>query len=271
MSTTPDLDALLGLARTAAEAAASQLLARADDVHAVETKSSATDPVSEADRAAEDLLVRTLLEARPDDGLLGEEGADRPARSGLRWVLDPLDGTVNYLYGLGGWGVSVACEAEGEDGWSAVVGAVVDPVRGETFSARRGGGATLAASGGERALRVNDPVALDAALVATGFAYRQEVRARQAAVAARVLPRVRDLRRIGSAALDLCAVAAGRVDAYYEDSTSRWDWAAAALVAREAGAVLTALPAPEGSSGWIAAGPALAGPLTALVTHRQER
>lgn len=258
-------EALLALARSAAEAAGALLLERAGSVLRVETKSSATDPVSEADRAAEDLLVRTLVDARPDDGLLGEEGADRPADSGLRWVLDPLDGTVNYLYGLGGWAVSVACERRDGDGWVPLAGVVRDPLRGETFAAAAGGGAVLHGRDGDRTLRVNDPVELPVALVATGFAYRAEVRRRQAGVAARVLPRVRDLRRMGSAALDLCAVAAGRVDGYYEDSTNRWDWAAGALVAAEAGAVVGELRAPDGEVGVLAAGPALAGPLRALV------
>jgi len=279
MMPSDDPAALLALARRAAERAGALLLERFGAVHAVETKSSATDPVSEADRAAEELLVRLLLDARPDDGLLGEEGADRPAASGLRWVLDPLDGTVNYLYGLSSWAVSVACERrvarDGSsaardvglrDGWEPVVGVVHDPVRGESFAATAGGGAVLHGAGREQSLRVNDPVALASALVATGFAYRAEVRERQAVIAARVLPRVRDLRRIGSAALDLCAVAAGRVDGYYEDSTNRWDWAAGALVAAEAGAVVGTLESPDGDVGILAAGPALAGPLRGLVT-----
>lgn len=267
--TSPDPSALLDLARTAAVRAGALLVARAGTVQVVETKSSETDPVSAADRAAEELLVQLLLEARPDDGLLGEEGADRPAASGLRWVLDPLDGTVNYLYGLGGWAVSVACERRVggvSDGWEAVAGVVHDPLRGETFAAAAGAGAVLHGTDGTRPLRVNDPVPLSSALVATGFAYRSETRERQAAVVARLLPRVRDIRRIGSAALDLCAVASGRVDGYYEDSTNRWDWAAGALVAAEAGALVGHLPGPHGDGGLLAAGPALAGPLRDLVS-----
>lgn len=235
---------LLALAVEVAEAAGAELSRRADDVHAVEAKTSATDPVSEADRASERLLVERILAARPDDGLLGEEGTDRRGSSGLRWVIDPLDGTVNYLYGIPAWCVSVACA----DDRGAVVGVVHDPVHGETFRARRDGGAWM----GGRALAVHDPVPLDRALVATGFAYAADTRARQAGVLASLLPRVRDVRRGGSAALDLCAVAAGRVDGYYEDTTMPWDWAAGALIAAEAGATVSRL-----GDGVLAAGPAL--------------
>lgn len=248
-----DLAELVALAVSAAEAAGALLRERAAGVHRVESKSSATDPVSEVDRASEALLVELLTAARPEDGLLGEEGADRPAPSGYRWVLDPLDGTVNYLYGHVGWSVSVACEQRVGRAWEAVAGAVHDPVHGETFSAVRGGGARL----GERVLRVNDPVPLAAALLATGFGYDVEDRRRQSATVAGLLPRVRDIRRVGSAALDLCSVAAGRVDAYGEDTPARWDWAAGALIATEAGARVTVLGAPATDRGILASGPAL--------------
>lgn len=252
--------ALVGLAVAAARDAGRELLRRQGAVGPIRTKSSPTDPVTAADRAAEELLVGALTAARPGDGLLGEEGAERTSTTGLRWVLDPLDGTVNYLYGLPGWCVSVACEEEGPEGWRGLVGVVHDPVRGETFTGVRGSGA----SADGRRLRVNDPVQLDRALIATGFAYGAADRARQAAVVAQLLPRVRDIRRGGSAAMDLCAVAAGRVDGYYEDTTSRWDWAAGALIAAEAGAVIAPLPG-SGGGGVLAAGPALAGPLRDLV------
>ena len=252
---------LASLATTVAEQAGDLLLDYAGTLLTVDTKSSGTDPVSQADRAAEALLVRQLTAARPHDGLLGEEGADREGTTGLRWVVDPLDGTVNYLYGLPGWSVSVACEQRAAHGWEAVAAAVHHAPAGETYRAWRGGGAWL----GELALQANEPVALDQALVATGFGYRAEVRARQAAVVGALLPRVRDIRRIGSAALDLCMVAAGRVDAYYEDSSSRWDWAAGALIAAEAGALVTPLPAPEGGAGVLAAGPSLHPVLRAAV------
>lgn len=254
---------LLDLAERVARQAGRELLDRHGSATGVGTKSSATDPVSDADRAAEDMLVTALVSERPDDGLLGEEGAERPARSGLRWVLDSLDGTVNFLYRFPGWCVSVACEDRVGDTWSALVGVVHDPLRDETFSAVRGAGARLNGA----PLAVNDPVPLERALIATGFGYDAEHRRRQAAIVAELLPRVRDIRRAGSAALDLCAVAAGRVDGYYEDSPSRWDWAAGALVAAEAGAEVGALLAPDGNPGVLAAGPALAGPLRAAVTR----
>ncbi len=267
---------LLDVAAVAAAAAADVLLGhqrrmREGQRLAVSTKTSATDHVSEADQESERVLVEAILAARPDDGLLGEEGADRAGTTGLRWVIDPLDGTVNYLYGHVGWAVSVAVEAQtgegqvgegpGGDGWSAVAGIVLEPATGATYAAVRGGGATLDG----RPLAVNDPVSLDMALVATGFAYDRSHRTRQAALAAQVLGSVRDLRRVGSAALDLCRVAAGACDAYYEDSTQRWDWAAGALIAEEAGALVSPLVTMPGHSGVIAAGPALHPRLTALV------
>lgn len=252
---------LLELAEQAARQAGRELLDRYGMATGVGTKSSATDPVSDADRAAEEILVAAITRERPGDGLLGEEGADRHASSGLRWVIDPLDGTVNYLYGFPGWCVSVACEDRVDGQWSALVGVVHDPLRGETFRASRGGGAHL----DDIVLTVNDPVELRRALVATGFGYDPEHRRRQAAVVAELLPRVRDIRRAGSAALDLCAVAAGRVDGYYEDTPSRWDWAAGALIAAEAGAVVRPLYAPDGNAGVLAAGPALFEPLLAEV------
>ncbi|MPZ87077.1 MAG: inositol monophosphatase [Nitriliruptorales bacterium] len=261
MRTDAELDDLLQLATAIAGASGALLREHFGAVHRVETKSSATDPVSEADRASESLLVASLRDTRPRDGLLGEEGADREGSSGLRWVLDPLDGTVNYLYGLPTWTVSVACEASGGDDWAAVVGVVHDPLRHETFRACRGRGAWI----GDRPLKVNDPVPLERALVSTGFAYSPEVRADQAAVLADLLPRIRDIRRGGSAALDLCYVAAGRYDGYYETSTSRWDWAAGSLIAAEAGAVVTHVPVPGGGSGLIASGPALHDPLLRAV------
>lgn len=271
---------LLRLAEHAARLAGAELLARQGRVEGLDTKTSATDPVSDADRAAEELLVRTLLDARPDDGLLGEEGAARPGTSGLRWVLDPLDGTVNWLYGFPAWCVSVACEDGREAPGEALVGVVYDPLRDECFRAARGEGAWLISPQGSRRLAVNDPVPLARALVATGFGYDVEDRRRQAATVASVLPLARDVRRGGAAALDLCWVASGRLDGYYEDTTSRWDWAAAALIAREAGAVVTAFGARShghgspgcGSDGGgshdgvIACGPALHAELRPILT-----
>lgn len=239
---------LLDLATQVALAAGAVLGDRQGAAGRVSYKTTETDPVTEADRASERLITELLLAARPDDGLLGEEGAERAGSSGLRWVIDPLDGTVNYLYGMPAYAVSIACE----DAQGGLVGVVHQPARSVTYAAVRGGGAF--ANG--RPLAVNDPVPLPHALVGTGFSYDAERRALQGAVLAQVLPQVRDIRRVGSAALDLCMVAAGMLDAYYEDTTSHWDWAAGALIAREAGARVEIIgDAP------LAAGPALFGPL----------
>jgi myo-inositol-1(or 4)-monophosphatase len=191
-------------------------------------KSSATDPVSEADRSAERLIAARLAAARPGDGLLGEEDQDpRPGTSGVRWVVDPLDGTVNFLYGRSAWCVSIACE----DADGPLVGVVHHPVLGETFHAVRGGGSHLDG----RTLTVTEVADLGRTLVATGFAYDADVRVDQGRDLADLVPRVRDVRRDGSAALDLAWCAAGRVDAYVEFGLSPWDWAAGALLVTEAG------------------------------------
>jgi myo-inositol-1(or 4)-monophosphatase len=276
---------LLDVARAAAAAAAAELLARYEATpEGVATKSTATDPVSEADRAGERAIRAVLAERRPGDGVLGEEGgetraADGAGASGVRWVVDPLDGTVNYLYGYPQWSVSVACE----DGDGTIAGVVLDPLRGEEVAATRSGpllldGAPYAggagghgAEGGDRRAGGAAPVraraqSLDVALVATGFAYDAAVRARQAAIAARLLPRVRDVRRGGSAALDLAWTALGRCDAYFERGVKAWDVAAGALACARAGLELHELPAREGEpAGLLVAPPALAGELLALV------
>ncbi len=234
---TVDTAELSAVAVEVAEAAGALLLGYAGQRASggdlgVATKSSATDPVSEADRAAERLISERLAAARPDDGLLAEEDqADRRGTSGLRWVVDPLDGTVNFLYGLPQWCVSVACE----DDHGAIVAVVHDPSRGETFRAARGAGAHLA----DATLAVTRVAALSDALVATGFAYAPEVRADQGRDVARLLPRVRDVRRAGSAALDLAWCAAGRLDAYVEFGLKPWDWAAGRLLVVEAGGVVS--------------------------------
>jgi myo-inositol-1(or 4)-monophosphatase len=186
-----------------------------------------------ADREAE-RVVRELLDAeRPGDGLLAEEGSDVSSASGRRWLVDPLDGTVNFLYGFPAWAVSVALE----DGRGMSVGVVLDPVRDECFAAQRGGGARLNGV----PLAVSSEVDLSRAMVATGFSYEPERRARQADLLLEVLPRVRDIRRAGAAALDLCYLAAGRVDAYYERGLNPWDWAAGRLIVEEAGGVVADL------------------------------
>ncbi|WP_029137613.1 inositol monophosphatase family protein [Nakamurella lactea] len=254
---------LLDLATRAAHAAGAELLRRYGRIEGLETKSSATDPVSDADRASERMLVEMILAERPDDGIIGEEGADHRSASGYTWVIDPLDGTVNYLYQLDNFSVSIAVEAatEGEtpDGTGdPVVAVVCDPVTGRTFTATRGGGAFLDG----RRLQVNEPVPMDRAMVATGFGYDPARRAAQGAFVARLLPRVRDIRRMGSAALDLCAVAAGTVDAYFEEGIQHWDRAAGALIVREAGGLMTEFTPTGQPSGWLAAGPSLHAVLT---------
>ena len=224
----------------------------------VRTKSSATDPVSEADHAAEAAIVSRLRAARPDDEIVSEEGGGAGAgRSGLRWYVDPLDGTVNYLYGLPQFSVVIACA----DAAGTLAGVVFDPSRGELFHAARGGGAWL----GERRLRVREPASLAVSLVATGFSYLAEERALQGRVLAHVLPRVRDVRRLGSAALDLAWVAAGRCDAYFESVSKPWDWVAGALVVTEAGGTVTDLAGAGGAPRIVASAPGLHGPLLRLL------
>lgn len=207
---------------------------RSDGIDVADTKTSAVDVVTEADRAVEALVRRRLLEQRPDDAILGEEGDDHPGSSGVRWVVDPIDGTVNYLYGLPDCAVSIAAEVGGE----VVAGVVVTIPTGVEYAAARGHGATR--DGAPIAVRPSPPLA--EMLVLTGFGYLAETRAHQAASVARLLPRVRDVRRMGSCSLDLCHVADGSGDAYVEEGPARWDWAAGSLVATEAGAVFGRLP-----------------------------
>lgn len=196
----------------------------------VDTKSSATDPVSEADRASERLISGGLADARPDDGLLGEEEeANRTGSSGLTWVVDPLDGTVNFLYGIPAWCVSICCE----DAEGGLVAVIHDPNRGETFAARRGQGATL----NGRPIRVSPARGLNQALIATGFAYGSQIRGDQGRWVADLLTTARDIRRVGAAALDLAWTAAGRFDGFYEFALRRWDRAAGMLLIEEAGGV----------------------------------
>ena len=220
---------LLGLAvDTAREAGELIVRLRREGVEVAETKSSPTDVVTAADQACEDLIRRRLLEARPEDGLVGEEGLDVEGRSGVSWVVDPIDGTVNYLYGIPHFAVSIAAAVDGQ----VVAGVVLNPASDLEYAATLGGGATC---NGEP-LRVRDVPPVAQALVATGFGYEAAIRERQARTVARMLPRVRDIRRQGSCSLDLCAVAAGQVDAYVEEGPNAWDHAAGGLVAQEAGA-----------------------------------
>jgi myo-inositol-1(or 4)-monophosphatase len=230
----------LELAERAAKAAGEVLMSYfGQAAEGLDVKSSPTDPVSDADREAERTIRELLLSERPDDGLIGEEGSDTSAANGRMWIVDPLDGTVNFLYGLRTWAVSIALE----DPDGLAVGVVFNPVDEECFSARRGEGAWL----NGREIRVTDCPSLDRAMVATGFSYEAAQRARQAELLTRLLPRVRDIRRAGAAALDLAYVAAGRVDAFYERGLKRWDEAAGRLLVEEAGGVVLDLEGqPEG-------------------------
>ncbi len=213
---------------------------------AVRSKSTPTDPVTVVDTETERLLRDRLAELRPGDPIVGEEegGSVLGHHGKPTWVLDPIDGTVNFLYGVEAYAVSVGVQVDGR----SVAGAVANVPTGEVFSAAGGGGAHLRRDGVSRALRCNAVDDLSMALVGTGFGYSPERRRQQAEVLARLLPEVRDVRRIGSCALDLCMVADGRLDAYYEVGVNVWDWAAGALIAQEAGAVLR-LPPLEGGDG----------------------
>lgn len=258
----PAPEALLEVALAAADAAGALLLDRFGTAAAgVRAKSTPTDLVSEADEAAERAIRALLAERRPHDAVLGEEGGNRPAPaggSGLQWIVDPLDGTINYLFGIPLWSVSIACD----DGDGTVAGVVHDPVSRETFAATRTGPATLNGA----PVRASTRTDLATALVATGFAYDAPTRARQARVAADLLPQVRDIRRFGSAALDLAWTAAGRYDAYYERGSHRWDVAAGTLICVRAGLEVRDLPPADGMpDGLLAAPAALAGPLAAIV------
>ncbi|MET0728527.1 MAG: inositol monophosphatase family protein [Acidimicrobiales bacterium] len=254
-----DRDALRLLAEATATEAGALLLAGLDKVRTdVRTKSTGTDMVSEMDRAAEALIVDRLLGARPGDGMMGEEGTDLPGTSGVRWIVDPLDGTTNYLYGLAGFGVSIAAEHEG----TVVAGVVLDVVRGELFAATLGAGATRNGT----AIVASPANRLATSLIATGFSYEAARRAKQAAVLVEVIPYVRDIRRLGAAAVDLCSVACGRVDGYYEGGLAPWDVAAGALIASEGGAVVTDLHgSPARGDSVIAAAPGIADELRELV------
>lgn len=219
------LELALGIAHRAGE-----LLMKRPLVFEVTSKSVAIDIATQMDHDSEKFIVDSLLSARRDDGIIGEEGSERPSTSGITWVIDPIDGTVNYLYGLPGWSVSIA--AKDADG--VLIGVVHSPTVGATWSATRGGGAFFNGS----AIRCNDPVSLDRALIGTGFVYDVSKRANQGKVVASLLPQVRDIRRMGSAAVDICYVAMGSFDGYFEIGLKEWDVAAASLVASEAGALI---------------------------------
>lgn len=233
-------------------------------------KSSSTDEVSDADRAAERLIIDAIREAYPDDEIVAEEGGGARGRSGRRWLVDPLDGTINYLYRIPQWAVSIACVDEG----GPIVGVVRDPVRDETFFAQRGRGAWIRVGGAAEAQRLSVTTISDVrlALLADGFSYDSEERREQARREVLILPHVRDVRRMGSASLDLSWCAAARVDGYCESGGNEWDWAAGRLLVLEAGGALTEAPGVRPDSlTLIASGPGIHAALVELVRRSQER
>ncbi len=274
-----EAEALLGIAMDAAREAGRLLASWRGDVRpeVIDTKSSPTDVVTEMDRRSEALITSRIRAARPGDAVLGEEGGQTPGDSlpggtagsaaepgPVRWVVDPLDGTVNYLYGLPDWAVSIAAEVNG----IVVAGVVEVPCFGETFTAVAGQGAWLHRAGTIVALRCNSGVSLGQALVGTGFGYAAGRRQVQGEVVAALLPYVRDIRRGGSAAVDLCSVAAGRLDGFFERGLNYWDFAAGGLIAREAAATVGGLAGQaESSSMAVAAGPELFRQLDAFLTR----
>jgi len=244
-----DLHELLTLAISVSNEAASLLASRPSnfDIH---QKSSAVDFATQMDHASEKLIVERILAARPHDGIIGEEGAQRQSTSGITWVIDPLDGTVNYFYDLPGWNVSIA--AKDRDG--VLVGVVNAPSINSLWTATRGGGAFKNGA----PIRATNPVALDRALLGTGFSYSVDTRVGQAQLVESLIPRIRDLRRNGAAAVDLCQVASGALDGYFEKDLKEWDLAAGGLIATEAGALVTGRHGgAPGQEMVIAAGPAL--------------
>lgn len=240
---------LLGVAVKVGVAAAEHIRELRPDgrVEIATTKSSATDAVTAIDHATEVLIRRQLMDERPDDAIIGEEGDDRRGNSGVTWLVDPIDGTVNFVYGIPQYAVSLAAVADGE----TVAGFVINVASGERWGAARSVGAWRSFGEEREQMVATDPppAGLAHALVATGFNYVPEVRARQARAVAELMPHVRDIRRFGSAALDLCALASGRFDAYVEQGLQPWDLAAGALICREAGLVVSGLDAEGALSG----------------------
>lgn len=232
------------LAREAATSAGELILSRWDSTHKVALKSSMTDPVTEVDQASESLIRGIIARHRPDDAVIGEEAGRQGAESATWWVIDPLDGTVNFLYGRDDVAVSVAAV----DRHGPVAACVHAPRLGRTFVAARGSGAWL----NDRRLTLGDPRDLDRALLGTGFSYSASGRKAQSEVLTRILPLVADLRRGGSAALDVCSVATGSIDVFIEDDLAEWDWIGASLVVTEAGGTVVPITSPRGSQGIVA-------------------
>jgi myo-inositol-1(or 4)-monophosphatase len=251
---------LLALAVDVATRAGTFLLNERPADLETEAKSSPTDPVTVMDTAAEQLIIDALRAARPDDAFLGEEGGAQRGSSAVRWLIDPIDGTVNYAYRLPHWSVSIAAELDGV----VVAGAVVDPAIGETWTAARGKGSFC----NDVRVHCSTETRLDHALAGTGFGYTLPMRTKQAHVIREVLPRVRDIRRVGSCAVDLCWTAAGRFDVFFEQGPNVYDFSAGGLVATEAGVQLGGLNGkPPGPAMVVAAPPALFGPLHDLLAE----
>lgn len=263
---------LADLAWRAASEAASFLHTQRPEELSVETKSTPTDVVTSMDKAAEHLLVERLLGERPGDGLLGEEGADRPSQTGIRWIVDPLDGTVNYLYRIPHWGVSVAAEDHDLD--DTVVGVVITPESGEGFIGIRGTGAWRVVGDLAERLHVRTCTRVDQAMVATGFGYAPQRRRNQARVLRTLITSVRDIRRTGCAVVDFAWLAQGRTDAYYERGLNPWDVAAGLVIAQEAGAVVSDLGGHTGPGTFLVSVPGIAASLERLLIdagiHRSE-
>ncbi len=248
---------LVSLAEEVARSAGALLMQRPDSFTFTE-KSSAVDFATQMDQQAETLIVKSLLAARPDDGIIAEEGAAQVSKSGITWVIDPLDGTVNYLYGLPGWNISIAAK----DHTGVIAAVVYAPSIESLWRATKGGGAFL----NNKTIKCNEPIDLNSALIATGFSYDLELRKEQGLRVQRLIPKIRDLRRNGAAAVDLCYVAMGAVDAYFESSLKEWDFAAGGLIATEAGAVTSGRTggAPDGDM-VVCAGPSLHAQLLAQI------
>jgi myo-inositol-1(or 4)-monophosphatase len=254
----PEPAELLALAVAVATRAGEFLLTERPRDLGVAAKSSPTDPVTVMDTASERMIVDALRAERPEDAFLGEEGGAQHGSSAVRWLIDPVDGTVNYAYSLPHWSVSIAAEVSGE----VVAGVVVDPVMGETWTATRGGGSFR----NRERLHCSTETRLEHALAGTGFGYTVPMRTKQATVIRDVLPRVRDIRRVGSCAIDLCWTACGRFDVFFEQGPNEYDFAAGALIAMEAGVQLGGLNGnPPGPAMIVAAPPPLFGPLHDLL------
>ena len=248
---------LLDLAKRLGREAGSLLSNRPVDFE-LSMKSSVLDFATQMDKASEAFLVDSILKVRPDDGIVAEEGSSKESKSGITWVIDPLDGTVNYLYNLPGWNVCIAAK----DNAGVQVGVVSAPSVNSLWHARKGGGAFH----NDRPIKCNDPKELSGALIATGFSYDVKKRIEQAEMFSQIIPKIRDARRLGGAGVDLSYVAMGVLDGFYEYGLNEWDYAAGGLIATEAGAIISGRNgAPVGKEMTIVAGPTLHGLLSAAI------